>query len=294
MEIRLAKEYEVEELQRFLHDHWAGNHILSKNRDLLDYQHYNDGEYNFVIAKDDKIYAALGFIPTRQYDPSIERLDIWLAIWKKSPDCPKGVGVKLLDWIEDTLQPDTIGAIGINDQIEQLYLSRGWRSGVLRHYYLPVVDFGLYEGEVLPPRVQFVEVNENIPAKSRIYHLTRYSLHPFYKYQTYQIAGAWFVFRKCERALRIVDIFGWPDRSIEPELNALMKHYGCAYVDLLCVVPSYYHLFGLQEKPRDLILPNWFEPLVMEHKPIKYAWRGPDEYFVFKGDSDQDRPNANT
>jgi len=89
MEIRLLKKTELPLLQRFIHEYWRPDHVLSKSRQLMDYQHFNGEAYNFVVAiEGEKIYTALGFIPTRQYDPAIERFDIWLAIWCKSDDCP--------------------------------------------------------------------------------------------------------------------------------------------------------------------------------------------------------------
>jgi len=301
MEIRLVKTDELLKLQRFLHDYWQPNHILSVNKDLMDYQHYNGESYNFVAAfENSEILCALGFIPTSQYDPEINRTDIWLAIWKKSDrEMPHGTGTKLLDYLEKTFCPDTIGGIGINDKIEQLYLSRGWKSGILNHYYLPNIGrIASYEAsEPLWIGIGNGFYNNSIPQKSRTYLTNRYELHPFYHYHLYNIKKCLFVIRKIwvkqSSCLRIVDIVGELPENIQYNLQNILVHYGADYIDCLNYgIPKEKFLkSGMYEKPDNLILPNWFEPLKVEHHPIKFAYKGPDNYVIYKGDSDQDRPN---
>lgn len=311
MEIRLVKKEELGLLQQFLNDYWKKDHILATNKALMDYQHQNEcGGYNFVVGiENGKIYTALGFIPTSQYDPEIKELDIWLAIWCKTPDCPKGLGTKLLDFIEEGLRPRTIGAIGINDTIEQLYLKRGWQSGVMNHYYLPYMGFlARWEPTEELERVHEAYVPEQIPAKSALYINNRYLLHPFYGYYLYHIRGCYFVIRKIqngkEAILRIVDIFGDLPTNIQYALNRLLYYENAQYVDCVNygIHKQAFLRMGLLEKPDNLIIPNWTEPWVMEHKPIKFAYKAPevnhvsggecwttDGYTAFKGDSDQDR-----
>lgn len=106
--------------------------------------------------------------------------------------------------------------------------------------------------------------------------------------------------------LRIVDIYGDLPTNIQYAFNRLLQMNDAQYID--CVnygIPKEAFLqMGLLEKPDNLILPNWTEPWVMEHKPIKIAYKAPtvnhvsggdcwteDQYRAFKGDSDQDRPS---
>jgi len=310
MEIRLVKKEELGLLQQFLNDYWKKDHILATNKALLDYQHFNGYGYNFVVGiENGKIYTALGFVPTQQYDPEIKPLDIWLCIWCKTPDCPKGLGTKLLDFLEEGLRPRTIGAVGINDTIEQLYLKRGWVSGVANHYYLPFVDFlARWEETEEMERVHEAYVPEQIPAKSAIYVNTRYLLHPFYQYTLYSIRGCYFVVRKINNGkasiLRIVDIYGELPENIQYAFNRLLYIQNAQYID--CVnygIPKESFLrMGMLEKPDNLIIPNWTEPWVMEHKPVKFAYKPStvervcgeecwtiNRYRIFKADADQDR-----
>lgn len=301
MEIRLVRFNELPLIQQFLNDYWKKDHILSKSIDLMNYQHHNGYGYNFVIGiEEGKIYTALGFIPTNQYDKDIKELDIWLAIWCKTPDCPKGLGSKLLDFIEEAFKPRSIGAIGINDTIEQLYLKRGWVSGVANHYFLPFVDYlAKWEKCEELTLVKEVDVKPQCPAKSNTYVNARYRLNPFYDYSIYGIRDCAFVIRKIYNGrtsiLRIVDIFGELPENVQFAFNSLMRFENAQYVD--CVnfgIPEEKFLkMGFYLKPDNLIIPNWTEPFVMEHRPLKFACRA-EYYIVFKGDSDQDRPNVRT
>ncbi len=281
----------------------------------MDYQHYNGYGYNFVVGiEEGKIYTALGFIPTSQYDKDIKEFDVWLAIWCKTPDCPKGLGSKLLDFIEEAFKPRSIGAIGINDTIEQLYLKRGWVSGVANHYFLPFIDYlAKWEKCEELTLVKEVDVKAQCPAKSNIYINTRYRLNPFYDYRIYGIRDCTFVIRKIYNGrtsiLRIVDIFGNLPENVQFAFNSLMRFENAQYID--CVnfgIPKEKFLkMGFYLKPDNLIIPNWTEPFVMEHRPLKFAYKAPSvnrvsggecwqesNYLIFKADSDQDRINVRT
>jgi hypothetical protein len=303
MEIRLLRSEELPKLQKFLHDNWKADHIFVTNKKLFDFQHWNGKDYNFVIAIDDgEILCVLGFIMPSQYDPDIARKDIWLAIWKRL-DSPKskGLGIKLLDYIEETYHPDTIGTVGMNANTEQLYLARGWKTGVMNHYYLPNIGrIAGYEKSgfsVFSLCIGNHEFN-TIPQKSETYLRNRYELHPFYDYVFYNIQDCLLVIRKIQVkqdcCLRIVDIIGEFPENIQFNMQSLLNFHKADYID--CVnygIPKEQFLkMGFYEKPDNLILPNWFEPYTLEHKPILFAYKAPsDNYVIFKGDADQDRPS---
>src|SRR5687768_5450712 len=75
-------------VQRFIHDHWALNHVLSTHRELFEWQHCAPDRCNFIVARREaEILGVLGFIPTTQYDASLaDRCTIALALWKIRPD----------------------------------------------------------------------------------------------------------------------------------------------------------------------------------------------------------------
>jgi len=87
---------------------------------------------------DNKIVAILGFVSISLYDTSLqEKPDIWLAIWKVNQvEALPGVGVLLLKWLEEKLEPHSIGVVGINSEVRKLYNALGFKTGVLNQYYI--------------------------------------------------------------------------------------------------------------------------------------------------------------
>ena len=89
-EIKIADKKDIKSIITFIKNHWKKTHIFSKDKKLLDWQHFNknNNKYNFVIAKQKKtkkVIALLGFIPTNQFDKKIPINNfIWLAIWKEN------------------------------------------------------------------------------------------------------------------------------------------------------------------------------------------------------------------
>jgi len=82
----------IDQVVSFLDINWKKNHSLVLSRELLNFQHYNTKErkYNFILAENNvthEIDALIGFIPTSQYDLSLEcNGDYWGAIWKRRED----------------------------------------------------------------------------------------------------------------------------------------------------------------------------------------------------------------
>ena len=294
-QIRYVRLDEADKLQSFIDQYWKQGHILAHNKLLLDYQHKNltENRYNFVGAYNTitgNFDIVLGFIPRSQYDENFSDRDIWLAIWKKNDlQLPRGMGTKLLDYLETEYKPNTIGSIGINENIEQLYLKRGWKSGTLDHWYFLKT----------PPLISFIQNElrnstyyENPFCKTPSYYENRYDNHPFYKYKNFQ--GV--VYRKIETksgsCLRIVD---FKDKFYLDgfSLNELLVTESADYIDCLNhgLPVKTFTKMGFRKRDHDMTIPQWFEPLDLGVADIKFAYKSNTEYFIVKGDSDQDRPN---
>lgn len=294
-EVRYVKLEEREKLQKFIDDYWKKDHILAHNTSLLDYQHANrdEGRYNFVVAQNldtSEFDIVLGFIPHSQYDKSTKNKDIWLAIWKKNEVLlPRGLGKKLLDFIEINFQPTSIGSIGINDTIEQLYLKRGWKSGVLDVWYFIKAPELISFEEIAFSEEDFYD---NQFAKGDEYYSNRYEKHPFYTYSTFN----GIVYRKIEtdkgNVLRIID-FKKKFYCNEYLLNELLVKEQADYIDCLNhgMDPELFKKMGFNKRSDTMRIPQWFEPLDFGVKNIKFAYKSDKDYFIVKGDSDQDRPN---
>ena len=286
MEIRLIKKSEVKILRDFIDTFWKKNHILATKKEVLDWQYYNGMSYNFVGGfVDGELKTILGFIPKQHFDLK-EKNHIWLAIWCKSVDCPKGLGVKCLDWLEAEYKPDIVSAIGINDNIERLYLNRGWKSGILNHWYF-----------VTPGNIAKFDNKEKImnhEGKSMFYYGNRFFNNRFYQY--HQNNGI--IFRVADLGdysfIVIVDMI--PEAHLTGYgLKNLLKTYECEHISCLNygIPDSYFQSMGFQKKPKNLMLPIWTEPLDYSKTFIKFAYKSNsgERFVAWKGDADQDRIN---
>ncbi len=167
------------------------------------------------------------------------------------------------------------------------------------------------------PEVELVKITSNIeelhkisdlykPFKSVQYIMNRYLQHPVYKYDVYGVYHKnrllyAFVIRKVtvgsSNCLRIVDIYGKiaPQFNIRRKLEDLLIQNNSEYIDLYnygiseCVITQ----IGFEKRVKDeVIIPNYFEPFIQENVELKYAYKSCySDYVIFKGDSDQDRPN---
>lgn len=48
---------------------------------------------------------------------------------------------------------------------------------------------------------------------------------------------------------------------------------------------------GFQKRSKNMLIPQWFEPLDLGVQDIKFSYLAKGDVFMVKGDSDQDRPN---
>src|SRR2546428_11525448 len=88
---------DIEDVVRFIDEHWARGHALVTSRPLLDWQHRNaDGGDSFVVARSDGDGGgSVRYIPTRRVDPALaDGHVVGLTTWKGRHDTAgAGVGV---------------------------------------------------------------------------------------------------------------------------------------------------------------------------------------------------------
>jgi len=320
---------DIEKLQKFIHEKWKENHILSIDKRLMDFQHKSGNKYNFVIAKNskDEITAVLGFIPLSQYDVNLQgHSDLWLALWKvdESSALP-GIGFTLLKWLEEEMQPRSIGAIGINKNVKKIYDILGYKTGVLNQFYIlnPFIkeyhiakgDFDRATGsrpkssstieEIQLDNIETVDFLHS-PIKSKAYFENRYLKHPSYNYfllgaYTNDVLQAVFVVRRIEvkqsACLRIIDIQGKYANigSVEDSFISILQRYNSEYIDCLNYgIPEQQFIdWGFNLRNQQTIIPNYFEPFLDENVDILFAYKSEEpDYVIFKGDGDQDRPSV--
>ena len=153
---------------------------------------------------------------------------------------------------------------------------------------------------------------DSIPAfKSKRYYGNRFLRHPIYRYHAMQILSpegdclGVFFYRICEaegaRCIRIVDYFGVPDAlaGCLDCFHNLLEEQDAEYADFLCVGMSESEMakggFLERHEQKDVVIPNYFEPFLRENVDVTYSHMGRhDACRIYKGDSDQDRPNVIT
>lgn len=102
------------------------------------------------------------------------------------------------------------------------------------------------------------------------------------------------------RCIRIVDYFGLEGAlcGCRECLLRLLREQDAEYIDFLCVGMPEEELMSAgflnRRECSEWIVPNYFEPFLRENVDVTYSCMPLTENFhcvIFKGDSDQDRPN---
>jgi len=332
-EIRFCHISEYKLLIEFIDKYWKKDHIFTKDKNLLDWQHLDKthDRYNFVVAYNkitNEFDAILGFIPISQYDKSlVSNNELWLAIWKiKDSMSGKVSGIQLLFYLNNKLKPTTICSIGITEGVKEIYDAFKYKRDTLSHFYIVTDNYrsnisditstndctntlGKYQiKEVFLIQDKFIlekilVSSQQYPIKSIEYIKNRFLHHPTYKYHIYGIffnddIVSFFIARKIQinngACLRIVDYYGdFIDENICYSFKALLKNIDAEYIDMVCHVPQVSAVIkmGFLEKDNQDIVPEYFEPFVQKNVTIDFAYKSKNDIFIFKGDSDQDRPS---
>ncbi len=247
-DIRLCRPEDIERLIAFIDHYWQKDHIFTKCRELLDWQHYDreHGRYNFVLAihkKTNEIHGVIGFILSSIYDRHITTPIRWGVLWKVREDIgAKGLGMALKYYLEKHVPAPYVGGVGlsrfskgINQKMEEevgkldlFYMLNSY----MEHFQLAQLHSRiLFEKPKGEAACHFREVSEEHflekdksyfhflpPHKSPRYYVGRYFRHPIYQYHFTEIPakqhrpGACFVWRVCEhmghRCIVIVDYMG--------------------------------------------------------------------------------------
>ncbi len=136
----------------------------------------------------------------------------------------------------------------------------------------------------------------------------RYFMYPYYKYRVMGICKdntekfdsiliAREVVHNSEKVLRIIDFIGL-DRDLSGlsyALDKLIKEDGYEYIDFYQhgISDDIMKSMGMtiRNENDSNIIPNYFEPFKQINIDIDYSATDITDLYVFKGDSDQDRPN---
>ena len=217
-EIRLARKSDIDDIMRFIDEHWRKGHIMARDRKLFEYE-YVDGDgddVNFVLAIDRRtrsIEGVFGFLScSRTTDPA--RKDIWGSMWKvvDGRDNIPFLGVELARRVVALTGCRTQIGTGANPKttvpLRRMFF--GDKTARMKHYYLLNKDIDEYRIAVIRhrpdkrPRNDGLETNllelksidevrkhfdidsvGTIPYKDYWYINKRYFNHPYYRYTVY-------------------------------------------------------------------------------------------------------------
>ncbi len=330
MEIRKVKKEEYQMLVSFLKKYWKSNHALVKSKQLMDFQHLDGDYYNFYAAVEDgEIYALEGFIKTSLYDKNlIGDSDLWGAIWKSRDDVNKGeLGLWVNDSLEDNEVEASLGGIGLSSIAKRINKIKRHTIGYMHQYYIAnptcenfSIGQNLFVNHCSSSKQEW-KIKQNIlldeieepdvtyrPLKTKEYLRNRYQNHPIYKYIFWGIyncdkpVSIWVVRRITvgeSSVFRVVDMLGRIDDvpSLTANIQEILINESCEYIDLLNygINKDVLTTIGFTEldfEQNDTIVPSYFEPFEKKNVKIDLSYKAKyEEYVVFKGDADQDRPN---
>ena len=256
----------------------------------------------------------------------------WGAIWKIRTDITNTelnrIGLKMLYKIMNLPNFKTYAAIGISSIAKDIYTLLKFNMGHLNHYYIlneNISNFNIAQN-VEPKQVRehtfrdyFVRTiditdyenstltSDYYPCKTINYLINRYKNHPIYEYDFLGLfieneLSTIFVLRKIfigsSSIIRIIDVYGKihqvPD--LYNDFQNILDNSKSEYIDLLNYGLDIDYVnnigFELLDFESNIIIPTYFEPFLRENVKIEFAYKGVDDYLIFKGDSDQDRPNV--
>ena len=249
---------------------------------------------------------------------------MWLAIWNVRDDIHKpGLGLLMLNFLNKKFNNPTICSVGLSQQVIPLYKALKYDVGVLEHRaffnqckrdFNPISPPKNFLFNIKKSNVQFdiqedgtnLEKCKNLfnssPKKNPEYIIKRYIEHPNYEYKL-------LFFRSSDKVIsilvyrillienliiaRIVDVIG--SNILEERFNhpiaEFLKQENISYIDIVSNLDCSNNS-GFIKNNDNFILPNYFEPLEIRNIDIDFAYKSNSgSLSIFKGDSDQDRPN---
>ena len=259
---------------------------------------------------------------------------LWLALWKVNLKIASdGLGFRMLHFLESNVKHKIIGAIGINNEVKKLYQILGYSVGSLSHYYQLNHRMNRYNiVKILNDNIKIQDTSKkfSIDNKCRIkkiewhqidgkfitdfsnksidYITKKYEHHPIYNYEVYEVKVSnelllYIILRKVivgeSNCIRIIDMVG--DFNNKYDLKGcfeyLIHKHNSEYIDCYSygINKGLFSSWGFIRKNKNrIIIPNYFEPFIQKNIKLEFAVKSNSSFYIFKGDSDQDRPSLIT
>ncbi|MFB7156102.1 hypothetical protein [Lysinibacillus sp. NPDC056232] len=328
--IRSATLEDKDIILKFIEEHWNKNHVFVRYPELFDYYHVFGKEVRFCIAEDQtdkKLYGILGYIKSNN---SSDISDLWGSMWKVIPSDYPSLGVAMMKHIRKTTKCRIFAGVGSNPETAiRIFKALRESTGKLDHYYrlADKINYKIanikekriieisqeHNGELklIESKEEFIKkyfVNVNMkPFKDKDYILNRYYNHPVNKYKVYGISRDTIGYRSIvilreqhmgdSKVLRIIDFIGEVEdlRGIGNYLQKKLEGNNFEYIDFYCkgINDDILKDMGFIKRMENdtNIIPNYFEPFLQQNIEIHYNTNDDKDFYAFKGDADQDRPN---
>lgn len=246
-DIRLATYEDIPSIMEFIHQHWSENHILSKDRNLFEYEYLDGEDVKFLLAirkEDYSIQGIFGYLNC-SYSQNEGKKDIWGSIWKVLDDNMPLLGIELAKRIKEATNcryqignganPNTtipLRKIFFKEKVAKMKqhymlnpLKQDFQIAIITNRKLSncirkTNNIQLKEMRDIKEIKKQFDLSWNspyIPFKDYIYIDKRYFQHPYYDYLVYGIeyqnnVQALLILRKIKilnsNILRIVDYIG--------------------------------------------------------------------------------------
>ena len=329
--IRQAHMNEIDRIMMFLKQNWGENHVMANSRELMCYEHAWRDEFTFVLAEDNhtkKLYGVFGFLP---YSDE-ELRDMGGGIWKVIANPHFLLGTEIFRYVQENMRCRMFADCGVNPKTKGHRKLMGHVNLKLNQYYrlnssvqvFSVADIKnrkiskktndisyklieLKNMEEFKRNFNVTQYKEILPYKDNTYIEHRYFHHIKYRYKVMGIdkggiVDAVLIGREVavgeKKIFRIIDFLG-NDESFSGTFDAwdsFLNRGSYEYVD--------FYEYGLDSESlskagffkRDEddinIIPNYFEPFEQKNVDILISTNVHENFRMFKGDGDQDRPNS--
>ena len=288
------------------------------------------GEYDFIVAvhnETGEIHATLGYISSSIYDGGSKENPESVAgvLWKVRDDVKNkeigSLGLGVLFYLMKKFPDSAYLALGLSEYSQKIYKALHFNFATMAHYYIAskytpefhIVDKPYVNKESKCNPDYDVRIIESIPdnfesayypRKSSEYIRRRYIEHLFYKYQLCgiykdEVLKCVWVIRPTDvegsRVIRLVDMVGDLSevKNIEGNVHELLKALNAEAIDCYNygIDSKVFADAGFASVSGDTIVPNYYEPFLRENVDMHCASYAKKPVVMFKGDSDQDRPN---
>ncbi|MDR3258502.1 MAG: hypothetical protein LBT51_02655 [Fusobacteriaceae bacterium] len=326
MEIINANVKNKNKIIEFIKMCWKKDHIFVKDEKLFDFFHKNsNNNLNFIIAMEgDIIKAILGFLPYTNE----ENADVFTVLWKSIDNSM--CGLECLEYLSEHFKVSSCGinkkTIPIynflemmNGKLNHYYIINhnidNFKIAKIKNIYKFENINILNENKI----IVFNSMNDLIKVfeynnlkkynffKSKEYFEKIYFNHPYYKYEVIGIKNdldeikSIMVLREIKvndaKCLRIIDFLGDENCliNIQKWLVEKLEIHNYEYVDFyqIGIKDEILTKAGFIERKEDdeNIIPNYFEPFEQKNVEIYYMTSCKEDFRMFKGDGDQDRPS---